>query len=356
MSAKERIKEYKAGKEVDFLPYKLQAADQALAGIYGFSPLEYAGNAEIRREVLRRKKEDFGLESYTVGLGLRTLGCAVGSTQKTAWHGMSQIDQYVLGDYADMGRLEIPNPRQNRKLAGILEEAHELQEQFPDFTMQTCVAGPLTAAVSMRPIEKILRDMRKTPEDLHRLLDFCVDGTLQWVEVFHQEFGTVDISFSDPVTCLDIISEKTFAEFSFPYMKKMVDGVEQIMGIRPTAHICGKTAPIWKQLSEIGITSLSLDNSENLEEAKRRLGGKMMISGNVPPVDVMRNGTIDEVIAACRRCIEQAADSPNGYMVNTGCQLPVGTPKENVEAYVYAVRKYGRRAVKGKLPEGLNAD
>lgn len=47
---------------------------------------------------------------------------------------------------------------------------------------------------------------------------------------------------------------------------------------------------------------------------------------------------------------------PKGYILNTGCQLPIGTPKRNVEAFIYAARKYGRGAQLGKLPRGILED
>ena len=31
----------------------------------------------------------------------------------------------------------------------------------------------------------------------------------------------------------------------------------------------------------------------------------------------------------------------------------IGTPRQNVEAFIYAVRKYGRGERKGKLPKGI---
>lgn len=40
-------------------------------------------------------------------------------------------------------------------------------------------------------------------------------------------------------------------------------------------------------------------------------------------------------------------------MLSSGCQIPIGTPKENLDALVYAVRKYGRGAKIGELPKGL---
>lgn len=152
---------------------------------------------------------------------------------------------------------------------------------------------------------------------------------------------------------MDVISKAQFDEYSLPYIKKLIDGTKKIMGSAPGAHICGKTSPIWSDLADAGLFSFSIDNCEDLEVAKKAVGDRMRIAGNVPPVDVMKEGTIDEVITSCKECIIKCADSPAGFILNTGCQLPIGTPKANVEAFIYAARKYGRGAKLGCMPRGI---
>ena len=41
------------------------------------------------------------------------------------------------------------------------------------------------------------------------------------------------------------------------------------------------------------------------------------------------------------RYIADCADSPNGYIVSTGCDIPVDAPVENVLAFMDAVRECG---------------
>ena len=50
------------------------------------------------------------------------------------------------------------------------------------------------------------------------------------------------------------------------------------------------------------------------------------------------------LLCNCQRpeCIDKAIDSPKGYILSTGCQIPKGTPIENVEIFMEAGRKYGR--------------
>lgn len=70
-------------------------------------------------------------------------------------------------------------------------------------------------------------------------------------------------------------------------------------------------------------------------------GPSVPIIGNVDPINTMLLGTPDDVREEVFRNISDCADSPNGYIVSTGCDIPVNTPRENVIAFMDAVREYG---------------
>ena len=53
---------------------------------------------------------------------------------------------------------------------------------------------------------------------------------------------------------------------------------------------------------------------------------------------------------------QNARDVYKRQILNTGCQLPIGTPKANVEAFIYAARKYGRGARLGCMPRGITEE
>ena len=152
---------------------------------------------------------------------------------------------------------------------------------------------------------------------------------------------------------MNVISKTQFDEFSLPYIKKLIERTEKIMGRKPGSHICGKTSKIWSDLADAGLSFFSVDNCEDLREIKEVVGDRMQIAGNVPPVDVMLYGTVDDVIESCIDCIKKCADSPKGFILATGCQLPIGTPEANIDAFIYAARKYGKGARKGEMPKGM---
>lgn len=354
MSASERMRAYNAGELVDYQPYTLQAPEPAMADIFGYTTKQFATDFEVTKDIIRRRRDELGLDSYNIALGLKGMGAALGSKLSVPEHGIDHVADHILKSYDDLDSLHIPDPYTNPVLSGVLNQAAKIKEAFPDISITTSVAGPLTTAIAIRPVELVLRDTRKNPEKLHQLLQLTVDSSLKWFEVFCKEFGQAPTSFSDPVTSLDVISKKQFDEFSLPYLKQLIQRTKEIMGSVPGAHICGHSKGIWKDLADAGLGFFSIDNIESLQEAKAMVGDRMRLAGNVPPIEVIQRGTIDEVIASARECMAAAADSPAGYILNTGCQLPIGTPKENIEAFLFAAKFYGRGARKGCLPEGLN--
>ncbi len=79
----------------------------------------------------------------------------------------------------------------------------------------------------------------------------------------------------------------------------------------------------------------------DLAALKRRYGRQIALKGNVDPIAVLLEGTPGDVDEAVRRCIAAAAPG-GGYILGTADSTVVGTPLENIHAFVEAGRRYGR--------------
>lgn len=353
MTPDERIAAYLRGEEVDCQPYGLLAPEDALAHIWSYSKGEMKRSFELRCELIRRKNQEYGFTGFAVPMGLRGIGEALGSTLIYPENAVDYFSAHYVTDYSKLNELAEFDVKKNPFVCEKIEEAHRLMERFPNMTISTDTAGPVSTAIALRPIENVLRDMSKDKDNLHRLLELSVDCSLKWIEEFHRETGCTAIGIADPVTTTDILSPKNFQEFSKPYLKKLIDGIVGITGKKPSVHICGHTKKLWKDLKELGVDDFSLDNCENLEDAKNSMEDKVFLSGNVSPVDAMLRGSIDDVIEAVKKSLHQGCESASGFMVMTGCQVPIGTPKENIDAYIYAVKKYGTGARIGRRCKGM---
>ncbi len=354
MTSSERSQAYSQGLEVDYQPFSYPGNGETLAPLYGFTLQQYRSDFEIQCHVMEQLRDEFGNPvSASAKLGLKGIGEALGSTVVYPENSIDYVEKHILTDYQTLSSLEF-NIRTNSFLQSKLEHVRKLKKRYgQDLPVGVNLGGPLSAAAAVRKTEFLLRDMRKDKENLHRLLDLMVRCSLEWVRCVKSEFGSVSVGIADPVSSYTLISDKAFREFSKPHLHDLLKGVLAITGNIPGIHICGRSKPIWKDLAELGFTSFSIDNCEDMEELKSSVGAQMAISGNVPPVDVMLKGTMDEVIHSVRCCLLKASDNPMGYTLDVGCQLPVGTPRENIYAYIYAAKLYGKHARKGALCGGL---
>ncbi len=353
MTSSERMTAYLSGEKVDHLPYDLFDVPQLLTEASGYSIRQYYDDFDIFVKMIKLAEKEFGLSGASFSLTLRQMGAAMGSKLEYPEHGIDFVKEHILKDGYDWEKLIDVDPKDNYILSPHLEKAKRLKREHPEIGFSSGLKGPMSVASAVRPIEKILRDLRKDPENVKKLLDIIVENNLRWVKAWTEEFGPSTMAIADPVTCADILSPKQFEEFSLPAITKMINGIYKITGNKAILHICGHSASIWPHLRDLPLLAFSVDNCEDLNECKRVLGDKMLIIGNVPPVDILRLGSVDDVIENVKSCIEKAGDSPQGYIVCSGCDVPFGTPLENLKAYVYAVRKYGKGAIKGKIPEGI---
>lgn len=352
MTSAERSKAYFNGEKVDHLPFNIMSLDLVYGMNMGYS-LKETENIDNLIKIIEKRTEEYKIYGISEGLNLRAMGYALGSTGIFPENDTDHVDHYLMEDELNMDLLEVPDPYNNELLKKKLENAKKLREHFQDHPISTFVAGPMSTAVAIRPISKLLRDLRKNPEGVKELLDFCVKSNIAWARAFKKEFGPVKIMIADPVTCDDILSPKQIKEFSYPYLKKLTSNLYQLNEIKPDLHICGHTKKQWEDLKEFDIESFSVDNCHDLAQCKEKIQDKLSLMGNVPPVEVMRNGSIDDVIEAVKTCIKKGADNKNGYICATGCGTPAGTPKENIDAFVYAVRKYSKDAKIGQIPQAV---
>lgn len=355
MNSAERAEAYFNGEIVDHLPYSIMSLEIIYGQDNGYTITDLY-DVENLIKVTSELEDRYSMVGTAEGLNLRAMGHAVGSKLYFPENDNDRIEEFIMEDELDMDLIEMPDPYTNEVLSKKLENARRLKEKLPHHPFSTKVAGPITTAAAIRPVNKLLRDLRKNPVEVKKLLDFCVDANLVWVKAVYEEFGPVKVMIADPVGCDDILSPKQAAEFSLPFLDKLTKGIYEITGVKPNMHMCGHTSKQWEEFTKLSLGAFSVDNCHDLGECKEVIQDQLGLIGNVPPVDVMRYGSIDDVIKAVKDCIKKGADAKSGYILSTGCATPAGTPQENIDAFVYAAWKYGADAKLGEIPKAVWGD
>lgn len=139
---------------------------------------------------------------------------------------------------------------------------------------------------------------------------------------------------------------KIFRELALPVLKRVTELAYDI-GIPTHVHSCGRESELVKIASEETMLTV-IDPLEippmgdcNLADLKKRYGDKIVLKGNLHTTDVILRGSVEDVIATSRKCIEDAATG-GGFILSTGDQCGRDTPEENIRAMVETARTYGQ--------------
>lgn len=352
----ENLKAYLQGDLVAYQPFYLHYPDYALANVLGFSTRDFEEDYKVFEKVMVYNAKEYFSPWANVRLSLRSLGQAGGSDLVFPENGIDYVKTYFLADYDRLKNLKDLDPYKDKVLSRLLSRAYKLKERNPDLNVTTGVAGPLTTAVSLRPYGKLMEDLKTNSLELKSLLTWAVENSLKWIEVFTRELGPGTVSISDPMSSLDVLDLETFREFSYPYLKTLVNQTKKISKEGPFVHICGKTQGLWPDLLDLDLGYFSLGNTEDLKAGAEILGEKFILVGNVDPIKILRDGSQDEIFEAVKTCLDLGAEAKSGFILGPGCQVYFQTRKENLLAFKNAGLKYGSQAQRGLRPQGLNKE
>jgi uroporphyrinogen decarboxylase len=207
-----------------------------------------------------------------------------------------------------------------------------------EFLIGTGFENGFTEAGRIVGTEQEMLLLYDEPKFVHKLADFMNKLWIEGAEKFANA-GVDMIETFDPNSMTILISPKTYREFAWPLQKEMGEALKKL-GAYYHLHICGNALPILDGIAETGCNVYSFDQMTDITEAKRRIGNKVVLWGNVDPARMLL-GTPEEVMELSKECIRIAGPG-GGYVLAPGCDTAKMTPKENYRAMCDAAVKYGK--------------
>lgn len=341
MTPNERLAAFFEHKDIDRLP-AMPFLDSVGGKVAGMTHRRKRSCAKNHAQAQIECYERFGHDSMSIEYGLHGVGVACGSILSDPEDGVPAIISHHLKNLDNLHSLDIEMVSKKRDpWAKLNYEAMQIcQDKWGhEVGLSVGLPGPFTAAASLYSIDRLLRSTRKEPEKVHELLRLCTDA----VKILIEEFTDTgaDIFLCDPIASGTIINPKTYREFVLPYTKELANCIHK-QNVAMGYHICGNTSNITADMVESGCDFLSVDNQVDLKMAVDTAGNQVPVIGNVDPINVMMFGTFQQVDEAVQECLDKASDCPCGYIVSTGCDIPLNAPVENIDRFMEAVRKYAR--------------
>lgn len=339
MTPLQRASAISKGMAYDRLQAKPSIGEQP-ARVLGISIEDYLGDPRLMALAQTKGFMLYGQDGVGVGPDQFALPEAMGARLVYFRNDIPQMGEPIIKNHGDLDMLEPPDPARDGRLPVFIEALEIIRDRIGHIVgVGSGIGGPFTAAAFLRGTGQLLRDMRKSPELVHGLLEITTTGVIAYMEeCWRRGFGC---GIGEPLASGTVISERDFVEFVKPCLFRIGEWSRKNYGKGYSLHICGDTRRIWNNMADAGASSISLDNMVDLADAREAIGSRVSLGGNVPPVDIMLRGGREDIYQAVKDCISKAGDNPKGYVVGTGCRVPLGTSKENVIHFMDAVRLHG---------------
>ncbi len=241
--------------------------------------------------------------------------------------------QPLLAMPADLALLRLVPPSGGQRMSDRLEAIRAFRSQVGgQVPIMGWVEGGLAEAADLRGVSQLLSDLYERPEWVLELVAFCTQQAIEFAKA-QIEAGADIIGLGDAI-CSQI-SPKMYRQFALPYEQRIFAAI-RAMGAVGRLHICGNTTKLLTDMAASGAKIIDLDWMVNLEQAAQTFGERIAPCGNFDPVRVMLQGTPETVRAAVQSCSQQGG---RFSFSSAGCEIPDGTPLENLQTQSQILRQ-----------------
>lgn len=333
------IKAFEGGKP-ERVPVTLFGGGMWSIHNYGTTFKELSTDARKMAEMLIKMSDRLKCDVVYAGSGYNNFhASALGGSIKFREIGAPDLEAPLISSEEDIDKLDISGIDRNEVINTIKEALRITRSKIGDEYVVTMTAwGPFTLGARLVGEEPMMKATFKKPAFVEKVVDFATNLLIHLYEPLVKDRSVEVISLADPTASGDLISRKQFERFALPYLKKFTDWAKS-RSIHTLVHICGNTTDRLDLFPLTGASCISLDHKVDIAKAKETLHGKMCFAGNVDPVKVMLQGTVQDVEDHCRRIIE-IAGTDGGFVLMPGCDIPPTVPYENIQRFIGVAKEW----------------
>ena len=209
-----------------------------------------------------------------------------------------------------------------------------MRERAPDVSVHGEVFSPFSQLLELLDYTAALMALLDAPDKVSDCLNALVRGTVDRM-CGQAQAGADAICISSAFAGAGFISPQHYQQFVLPCEQAVI---EQFHDRHPDVivytHTCGAIGDRLEMMAETGTNGIdTLDQPPlgdvELADAKRRIGERLFIKGNIDPVNTLLLGTPEQVYADARERIG-IAGAGGGYILSSACSVAPHTPPANI--------------------------
>ena len=195
----------------------------------------------------------------------------------------------------------------------------------------------------LRGMENLMMDFIINPELVQALVDISIDYYTR-MAYCAMEIGA-DVFWTSDDYCDNrgpIMGKEIWSRFLLPGLKRMVSFVTG-EGYPFVKHCDGNILPLIDEMITAGVNCIDpIDTGSGMQLAtiKADYGDRVAIKGGLP-IDVLANGTVEEVEQVVRTCLQEGA-AGGGYILSSSSDITAAVKPENFLRMLQANKRLGK--------------
>ncbi len=282
-------------------------------------------NSELHFRSVKALVERYSPDVAFFMMDLSVEAGAVGLPVRYPLNESPTVEEHPVRAVADLNAYRVLDPLRDARVVSFIETMRAMKN-LPDVIRGAYVIGPFTLAGLMLGATEAAVATLDDPDLVHETLRFA-EGVISPYAQALVDAGAQTVAILEPTA--SFLSPAAFAEFSGAYLKRIAKPI----GVPIILHVCGNTTRLIPAMCETEVDGLSLDAAVDFPRAAKVVPDDIVLIGNVDPVRVMVNETPEGVRKAVRGLLSAMEPYPN-FILSTGCDLPLETPLENIEAFM----------------------
>ena len=221
--------------------------------------------------------------------------------------------------------LKIPGPGDGR--IGMIMEACRMNAQnHPDVAVYGLITGPFTLALHLLGTDIFIK-MFEDEQYVNEVMSFTKSVGIFMAEQYINS-GCDVVSIVDPMTSQ--IDSEQFRQFVLPSAREIFSFIRS-GGALSSFFVCGYAQQNIKAMCECKPDNVSIDENIQLEYVRKVcLSNRISFGGNLKLTVVLLMGSKEDCQTHAMECME--VGGTRGFILAPGCDLPMDTPAENLQA------------------------
>jgi len=194
--------------------------------------------------------------------------------------------------------------------------------------------GPLNIASYLMGTTEFMLAMMTHPKETHELIRKITNYLLGFHKHQAELFPSIDgILMLDDI--IGFISEDQFVEFALPYFKELYDCKLSVKFLHNDAN-CMEMV---HYLPDMGVNLFNMGFDVDLNQLKELTQNQVTMLGNIPPRDVLAQGSATEVKEATLNLISGLKECSR-VIFSCGGGMPPGVSSENLAIFIETVKNF----------------